>query len=76
MHGRRMLRELIARLRLTPDEARGVHTEECLEALFDRERCAYADLGEHEEAELEAERRRWTRAPASDTASGRPSTGL
>jgi hypothetical protein len=78
MHGRRMLRELIARLRLTPDEARGVHAEECLEMLFDRERCgcACADLGEREEAEVEAERRRWTRAQPSDAGAGRPSTGL
>jgi len=69
------LRELVARLRLTPDEARDVHAEECMESLFDRERCACADLGEREEAEIEAERRRWTHAPAGDAAS-RPSTRL
>jgi hypothetical protein len=75
MHGRhRTLRELIARLRLTPDEARDVHAEECMETLFDRERCACADLGEREEAEVEAERRRWARAQASNETITRSST--
>ena len=64
MHGRHMLRGLLARVRLTPDEARDAHAGECMETLFDRERCACADLGEREEAEVEAERRRWTHAGA------------
>jgi hypothetical protein len=65
MHGRRRtLRELIARLRLTPDEARDVHAEECMESLFDRDRCTCADLGERDEAAVEAERRRWVHVPA------------
>jgi hypothetical protein len=55
----RTLRELIAELRLTPEEARegarrGVHGGAVrLRALRVR------GLGEREEAELEAERRRW-----------------
>ena len=36
------------------------HAEECMEALFDQERCECRNLGEHEEAQVEAERRRWT----------------
>jgi hypothetical protein len=71
---RPMLRELLARLRLTPDEARDVHAEECMEALFDRERCGCADLGEREEAEVEAERRRWTTAQPSNETITRSST--
>jgi hypothetical protein len=79
VHARRhTLRELIARLRLTPDEARDVHAEECMETLFDRERCgcACADLGEREEAEVEAERRRWAHAPPSDATAERSPTRL
>jgi hypothetical protein len=75
MPGRhRTLRELIARLRLTPDEARDVHAEECLEALFDQERCECHDLGAREEAEVEAERRRWAHAQASNETVTRSST--
>ena len=76
MHGRRTLRELIARLRLTPDEARDVHAEECLETLFDRERCGCADLGEREEAEVEAERRRWAHTSDPGGVARPPSTRL
>jgi hypothetical protein len=77
MPGRhRTLRELIACLRLTPDEARDVHAEECMETLFDRERCACADLGEREEAEVEAERRRWAHPQASDASVTQSSTRL
>jgi len=59
---RRRLRELVRDLRLTPEERRDARAEHCLEALYDPELCACAhagDLGEREEAELEAERRRW-----------------
>jgi hypothetical protein len=77
MHGHRpTLRDLMARLRLTPDEARDVHAEECMESLFDRERCGCADLGEREEAEVEAERRRWAHVAPSDSAVPPPSAGL
>ena len=69
----RSLRDLIAELRLTPEERVETRAEHCIEALFDRERCGCADLGEREEAALEAERRRWAHTNASETAS---STGL
>jgi hypothetical protein len=55
----RTLRELLAELRLAPEERREAHVEECLETLYDPVRCACVSLGEREEAELEAERRRW-----------------
>jgi len=51
------LRRLIAALRPTPDE--GECAESCLEALCDPERAGAVRLGEHEEATIEAERRRW-----------------
>jgi hypothetical protein len=67
------LRELLAHLRLTPEERVEARAEECMEALFDSARCACGGLGEREEAEIEAERRRWAHSNASETAS---STGL
>jgi hypothetical protein len=59
------LRALLRDVRLTPEERSDARTEHCLEALYDPEQCACAhpgDLGEREEAALEAERRRWTGA--------------
>jgi hypothetical protein len=54
------LRRLIAALRVTPDEADDAEcAERCLEALCDSERSGAVRLGEHEEAAIEAERRRW-----------------
>jgi hypothetical protein len=61
----RPLREILRDLRPAPEE----RVEHCLEALFDPEQCACAhprELGEREEAALEAERRRW----AGPTATG------
>jgi len=55
----RPLRELVQDLHLSPEERHIALAEECLETLFDPGRCACADLGEREEAALEAERRRW-----------------
>jgi hypothetical protein len=52
-----MLRRLLEALRPTPDE--GACAESCLEALCDSERAGALGLGEHEEAAIEAERRRW-----------------
>ena len=69
----RSLRELIAELRLTPEERQDARAEECMEALFDPARCSCVRLGEREEAEIEAERRRWAQSNASETLS---STGL
>jgi hypothetical protein len=73
---RRSLRELIAELRFTPEERDYARSEECMEALFDSPRCACGSLGEREEAELEAERRRWAHAPPSNSSTTLSSTGL
>jgi hypothetical protein len=73
---RRTLRELIALLRLTPEEAQDARAEQCMEALYDAERCECHDLGAREEAEIEAERRRWTRPQSSNTNITLSSTGL
>jgi hypothetical protein len=72
---RRTLRELLAELRLSPDEAADARTGECVEALFDQERCACHDLGEREVAAVEAERRRWDHAQAANTSVTTSSTG-
>jgi hypothetical protein len=73
---RRSLRELIAELRLTPEEREYARGEECMEALFDSPRCACGSLGEREQAELEAERRRSAHAPPSNSSTTLSSTGL
>jgi hypothetical protein len=52
-----LLRRLRDALRVTPEE--GESAESCLEALCDPERAHAVGLGEHEEAAIEAERRRW-----------------
>jgi hypothetical protein len=52
-----MLGRLLAALRPPPDD--GESAERCLEALCDPERAGSVRLGEHEEAAIEAERRRW-----------------
>ena len=61
----RPLREILRDLRLSPEERADARAEQGLETLFDPERCACvhrADLGERDEAALEAERRRWAHA--------------
>ena len=73
---RRTLRELLAGLRFTPEEAQDARAEHCMEALFDAERCECHAMGEREEAELEAERRRWAHAQSSNTNATLSSTGL
>lgn len=56
----RTLRELLAAVHLTPEERQEQCAERCLESLCDAERAhSLALLGEHEEAVIEAERRRW-----------------
>ncbi len=72
---RRTLRELVAGLRLTPDEIDDARVEHCVEALFDRERCECANLGEREEAALEAERRRWDHDQSANLSTTTSSTG-
>ena len=73
---RRTLRELLADLRFSPEEAEDLRAEHCMEALFDRERCECHNLGEREEAEIEAERRRWVQPHPSNISTTRSSTGL
>ena len=53
-----MLGRLLAALRATPDDD-VESAERCLEALCDSERAGAVRMGEHEEAAIEAERRRW-----------------
>ncbi|HEX7298204.1 MAG TPA: hypothetical protein VF257_04295 [Solirubrobacteraceae bacterium] len=54
------LRRLVAALRLSPQERDEAEcAERCLEALCDSERAGALRMGEHEEAVIEAERRRW-----------------
>jgi hypothetical protein len=54
-----MLRRLIAALRISPEDRQADCAERCLEALCDSERAPAVRLGEHEEAAIEAQRRRW-----------------
>ena len=54
-----MWRRLIAALRTSPEERQADCAERCLEVLCDAERAPARALGEHEEAAIEAERRRW-----------------
>jgi hypothetical protein len=72
----RSLRELIAELRLTPEERLDARAEECMEALFDPARCSCVRLGEREEAAVEAERRRWDHAQPSNSSTTASPTGL
>jgi len=59
---RSRLRRLLADLRLPREDPAELRAERCLETLFEEGRCC-ADLGEREQASLEAERRRWTATP-------------
>ena len=54
-----LLRRLLAAIRISPEERRAECAERCLEVLCDAERAPAARLGEHEEAVIEAQRRRW-----------------
>ena len=53
-----LLRRLMDAIRISPEERQADCAERCLEVLCDHERTT-AGLGEHEEAAIEAERRRW-----------------
>jgi hypothetical protein len=63
---RHKLRVLLLRMRLGPEERELARSEQCLEACFDPECAPGRGLRAQDEAELEAERRRWTapEAPA------------
>ena len=54
-----LLRRLMDAIRISPEERRAECAERCLEVLCDHERASAARLGEHEEAVIEATRRRW-----------------
>jgi hypothetical protein len=58
VRGVSLLRRLIAALRISPEERQAECAERCLEVLCDPER-ASGGLGEHEEAAIDAQRRRW-----------------
>jgi hypothetical protein len=53
------LKRMLAAIRVSPEERHAECAERCLELLCDPERAPAARLGEHEEAAIEAERRRW-----------------
>jgi len=64
-----LLKRLIEAIRISPEERQAECAERCLEVLCDPERAPAARLGEHEEAAIEATRRRWDtlHPPASGT---------
>lgn len=64
-----LLQRLIAAIRVSPEERHAECAERCLELLCDAERAPAVHLGEHEEAAIEATRRRWEtlHPPASGT---------
>lgn len=53
------LSDLLARLRRTPDERGADCCERCMESLYDDGRVPTARMGEHQQATIDAERRRW-----------------
>jgi hypothetical protein len=58
-----LLRRLRDAIRISPEERQAECAERCLEVLCDHERAPAARLGEHEEAAIEASRRRWEPPP-------------
>ena len=58
-----LLRRIVDAIRISPEERQADCTERCLEVLCDHERAPAARLGEHEEAAIEASRRRWEHQP-------------
>ena len=58
-----LLRRLVAAIRVSPEERQADCTERCFELLCDPERASGARLGEHEDAVIEASRRRWEHQP-------------
>jgi hypothetical protein len=64
-----MLSRWLAKLRRAPEESEPESAEHCLELLCDAQRAPTTALGEHEQAVIEAERRRWEsgREPAPRT---------
>jgi hypothetical protein len=58
-----LLKRLAAAIRVSPEERHAECAERCLELLCDPERAPATQLGEHEEAAIEAARRRWEHPP-------------
>ena len=58
-----LLRRLMDAIRISPEEREAECAERCLEVLCDPERASAARLGEHEQAAIEAARRRWEGRP-------------
>ena len=58
-----LLRRIVDAIRISPEERQAECAERCLEVLCDHERAPAARLGEHEEAAIEASRRRWEHPP-------------
>ena len=58
-----LLRRLLDAIRISPEERQAECAERCMEVLCDHERAPAARLGEHEEAAIEASRRRWEHTP-------------
>ena len=58
-----LLRRIMDAIRISPEERQAECAERCLEVLCDPERASAARLGEHEEAAIEAARRRWEGGP-------------
>jgi hypothetical protein len=58
-----LLRRIVDAIRISPEERQAECAERCLEVLCDHERAPAARLGEHEEAAIEASRRRWEHQP-------------
>jgi hypothetical protein len=57
-----LLRRIMDAIRISPEERQADCAERCLEVLCDPERVSSV-LGEHEEAAIEAARRRWESHP-------------
>jgi len=58
-----LLKRLVAAIRISPEERHAECAERCFELLCDPERAPAIRLGEHEEAAIEASRRRWEHVP-------------
>ncbi len=58
-----LVRRLMDAIRISPEERQAECAERCLEVLCDPERATATRLGEHEEAAIEAARRRWEGRP-------------
>jgi hypothetical protein len=58
-----LLKRLVAAIRISPEERHAECAERCLELLCDPERAPATRLGEHEEAAIEASRRRLEHVP-------------